>query len=202
MERIRTKMQEFNRRLHPYCKERQSAMQDFKLENLITNQDCKDFGNSVVAKKILWNLNEVNHTTQDQYSTEQAIECRNYLMFMLCITNALRASNLINITLADVANAKHDEEFNAMVISSPKYKTSMLYGKKMIVCSEPLFKQLTKYMFYLRPKLAHESDSSIRQDERALFLSANCGEKMSHSTISNGMTQLLNSVPELKTRAK
>lgn len=202
MERIRTKTQEFNRRLQPYCKERQSAMQDFKLENLITNKDCKDFGNSSVARNILSNLNEIRHTTQDQYSTEQAIECRNYLMFMLCVTNALRASNLINITLADVANAKHDEEFNAMVISSSKYKTSMLYGKKMIVCSQPLYKQLTKFMIYFRPKLANENDSNIRQEERALFLSVNAGEKMSHSTISNGMTQLLNSVPELKTREK
>ena len=168
MERIRTKTQEFNRRLQPYCKERQSAMQDFKLENLITNKDCKDFGNSSVARNILSNLNEIRHTTQDQYSTEQAIECRNYLMFMLCVTNALRASNLINITLADVANAKHDEEFNAMVISSSKYKTSMLYGKKI------LYKQITKFMFYFRPKLANESDSNIRQDERALFLHGFC----------------------------
>ncbi|XP_066924383.1 uncharacterized protein [Clytia hemisphaerica] len=49
MQRIRSKTQEFNRRLHPYCKERQSAMQDFKLEKLI---DCKKLIITLIDCKI------------------------------------------------------------------------------------------------------------------------------------------------------
>lgn len=202
MQRIRSKTQEFNRRLHPYCKERQSAMQDFKLEKLITNTDCKIFGNSDRAKEILSNLNGIDKFTSPNYTSEQAISCQNYLMFTLCITNALRASNLINLSIADLQNAVHDKEYDAMVISSTKYKTSMLYGKKSIVCSEMIFSHLNKFAVHFRPKIARTNDADLQLSERYLFLSSKGGEKMSHSCISNGITHLFHSVPALKKRKK
>lgn len=203
MQRIRSKTQELNRRLQPYCKERQSAMQDFKLENLLTPKDCLTLHRSQIVQKIFIMLNEIDNLTVEKYNREDALGCRNYLMFMLCITNALRASNLINLTIADIKNAVHDAEFDAMVIKSAKYKTSMLYGKKCIVVSEQLLSYIMKFCTYLRPMLVGPGDAKLSDEERVVFLSTQKGgSKMNHSAISNGMSQLFQMVPELKSKKR
>ena len=176
-------------------------MSDFKLENLITNKDCITLGKSSVVRKIVSNLNGIDEVSSPNYSLEDAIECRNYLMFMLCVTNALRASNLINMTISDMTNAVYDKEFDATVIKSLKYKTSMLYGQKSIVCSEEIYGQLQKFVTFFRPKFLITEDDSLPLDQRKVFLSKN-EETMSHSAISNGLTNLFQSIPELKKQKK
>ena len=57
-------------------------------------------------------------------------------MVSLTYFNYLRASNLMNITLADVISMKpYNEIDGAHVITNTKYKTSMIYGAKMILIS-------------------------------------------------------------------
>lgn len=58
-------------------------------------------------------------------------------MMNLCFTSCLRASNLSNITLHDVLNAKeHEEMKDAFNFSNDKYKTLLIYGTKIIVVSK------------------------------------------------------------------
>ena len=57
-------------------------------------------------------------------------------MVSLTYFNYLRAPNLMNITLADVISMKpYNEIDGAHVITNTKYKTSMIYGAKMILIS-------------------------------------------------------------------
>jgi len=177
-------------------------MSDFKLENLITNKDCITLGKSLVVKQIISHLNGIDDVTAGNYTLEHAMQCRNYLMFMLCITNALRASNLINMTVEDITKAVYDKEFDALVIKSTRYKTSILYGRKSIVCSEELYGQLQKFVTYFRPKFIKAENESESLAERKVFPANNGEQQLSHSVISNGLTNLFQSIPELKSKKK
>ena len=62
-----------------------------------------------------------------------AIMLRNNTMFMMNMANATRASNIINVTIKDLKEAQPLEEYNgAYGMKSTKYKTSLLYGTKMM----------------------------------------------------------------------
>ena len=64
-----------------------------------------------------------------------------------------------------MSRATTAEEFgNAKVIESPKYKTSMLYGKKLMILPNDVFELVEKYIRFLRPKIVN--------DEDGVFLSA------------------------------
>lgn len=205
MDRIRSKTAEFNRRLQPFCKERQSALADFKLENLLTPADCIALGTSSTVKKIVFDINGADAVTAPHYTVEQCTACRNYLIFMLCVTNATRASNIINMTVQNLAEAVHDNEFDALVIASPKYKTSMLYGRKAIVVCEELYGQLLQFSTHIRPRLIIDrcKEDVISPEFEPVFVHlSGGGSKMSHSTISNGLTQLFKSIPAFKGRKR
>ena len=65
---------------------------------------------------------------------QKAIEVRDYLMVSLTYFNCLRASNLMSITLEDMGKIKPNDEIDrAHVLKNKKYKTSMLYGAKIIL---------------------------------------------------------------------
>ena len=57
------------------------------------------------------------------------------------------------MTVQHVLDAKDDEEFEAMVIKSVKYKTSMLYGAKLMVVPKDIHQLLKMYINVLRPIL-------------------------------------------------
>lgn len=113
-------------------------------------------------------------------------------MFMVTIGNAARASNLINMTLADVENASINEEYeNARSISSSNYKTSMLYGKKVLMLSEEVYQYLLSYIKYLRPLFV--VDIGLPSHKRYVFTSSRTkkGDQygtVEHSLISNALT--------------
>ena len=89
-------------------KQREEELHEWKAENLITPKDCQQYGQSRHVQgllKIFSNLHESNVQKQS------AVQCRNYLMLMLTISNACRASNLMNITLYDLTQALADEEY-------------------------------------------------------------------------------------------
>ena len=62
-----------------------------------------------------------------------AIDVRDYLMLTLCVTNCLRSSNLMNITIHHFEQAKkHEEVNNHYTFTNIKYKTSFVYEAKII----------------------------------------------------------------------
>lgn len=92
-------------------------------------------------------------------------------MAMLCMINAARSSNIIFMTLHDVKQATTDDEYvNARIIRSTRYKTSMLYGVKILALYEATYNHLMTYVSTLRPLLVNDED---RKDEfRFLFHSS------------------------------
>ena len=81
-------------------------------------------------------------------------------MFLLIyFYSFFRSSNSCNITIEDVKLATEMEEFpNAKAIVSSKYKTSMLYGKKMMVLANDIFALLELYVRRLRPFVVDDQD--------------------------------------------
>ena len=66
-------------------------------------------------------------------------------MLTLCVTNCLRSSNLMNVTIHDFEQAKKQEIENAYTFTSTKYKTSLVYGAKIILVSRAVYMQLKIY---------------------------------------------------------
>ena len=79
-------------------------------------------------------------------SLPMAIDFRDCLMLTLCVTNCLRSSNLMNVTIHDFEQAKkHEEIENAYTFTSTKYNTSLVYGAKIILVSRAVYMQLKIY---------------------------------------------------------
>ena len=51
--------------------------------------------------------------------------------------HAARSSNLQNMTIYDLEEAKEDKDYDAMCVRSLQYKTSLLYGGKIAVWKGP-----------------------------------------------------------------
>lgn len=105
------------------------------------------------------------------YQRNQSQPKSKCIMLTLCYTNALRASNLINMTLQEVLSAKRDKIIkDAFVFMNQKYKVSIIYGSKLILAPEDLYNQIKLYMEHLRPKLIDDKHRLNR--ERYLFVSS------------------------------
>ena len=82
-------------------------------------------------------------------------------MLTLCVTNCLRSSNLMNVTIHDFEQAKkHEEIENAYTFTSTKYKTSLVYGAKIILVSRAVYMQLKIYVKMIRPILIEDETKS------------------------------------------
>ena len=75
------------------------------------------------------------------------------------------------------------------------------FGAANFVHNEILYISL-KFCTY-RPMLVGPGDAKLSDEERVVFLSTQKGgSKMNHSAISNGMSQLFQMVPELKSKKR
>ena len=178
---------------------------------MITVADTNQYGCSEHVQMIRSWLDGLVELQKSEFHL--CIAARNYLIVMLTLANATRASNIINITLTDVMQAKADEEyFNAMVMSSPYYKTSMLYGEKKLVISRDIYKQILAYEKYCRPVIMGKSakgntsttisttatsatataattKTSSKNAYDYLFLSKNTQEVMKNSNVPKCLTR-------------
>ena len=76
-------------------------------------------------------------------SIRNANDARDYLITEITTMNGLRASNIIELRVCDVKNAGTNPEYPGQkVIENVKYKTSSVYGEKLIAVPGALFKQL------------------------------------------------------------
>ena len=95
-----------------------------------------------------------------------ARDVRNYLIFVYCATNALRSSNIIEMTLENFNKAtKMPDSFpKGRVIKSIHYKTSFLYGEKGVCIAEEIYVQSIIYKDYLQRLFM--SDDKLPESER------------------------------------
>ena len=124
----------------------------------------------------------------------EATKIRNFLAFVFCSSNALRASNLINKTLHDFNSAKRlPEEYPpGWQIMANNYKTSFLYGTKTINLSMEVYSQAIIFRDYFRPIILN--DEELPDEERYLFptwkaINENPNQQLTASAIANILTQ-------------
>ena len=104
--------------------------------------------------------------------------------------NAIRPSNIVNMNLQHVDEAVSAAELTinakAMVMKSEIYKTSIIYGDKLIVIPSDVWVQLGNYVKHIRPLLI--DDESALQHDRMLFTSMRVPEgengEMTTSSVS------------------
>ena len=103
----------------------------------------------------------INMKTQVGVKIMQAIDIRNFLVYMLSIVIGLRSSNLIFLTVKEY----NDEIEDCYQMSSRKYKTSFLYGSKYILMDPDMYLFLGLYIRHCRPCLITE-DGRHKDDKR------------------------------------
>ena len=93
------------------------------------------------------------------------------------------------MSIAHFNDASDDEDFEAKIITSSFYKTSLLYGDKKILLSVEVHRQLGVFIEYFRPLLIQ--DGQKKDTDRPVFTSSTPSEKaphMKHSLISAALT--------------
>ena len=183
---LRLRIKELQARLRPYERHQRDQTAEYKATHRLTHEHVLAYGNSAAIAEISESL--LPSSADSDSTVSHTVKCRNHLMVILALGNALRASNLINMTLRDVTLAQPDQDFpGAFSISSTAYKTSMIYGQKKIVAPRLVFDQLKVYIAKYRSNLIE--DTSIPEERRYVFTS-NQGTQITHSGISNGMTSI------------
>lgn len=133
-------MTDLNAVLKMSIDQRQKVMSKVKSDNLITASDFQKYG----ASKHVNNITELLYSAAKKQlkftlSKQKPTEARDHLMVSVIYFNCLRASNLINILLEDVAKIKkHEEMVDTWILTNEEYKISMIYGEKVILLDEIL----------------------------------------------------------------
>ena len=92
--------------MKPLTQQRKTEMRHFKAENMITPSDCIAYNTSNHVIGIIKLLETLKLTPEYQFPKSNVCKVRNYLCFILTTLNALRSSNLMNITIEDLVKAK------------------------------------------------------------------------------------------------
>ena len=173
--------------------EHENCIKEFKSNIFINAEDFQKYGSSEFVKDTVDVLNKLDvEGEQVKTNLQDAVNVRDHLMLTLTYINALRASNLINITLKEIQAAKQHDEQDALVFKNNKYKTSLIYGAKVILAPTLTNHHIQLYIKYLRPSLILDSHRALR--DRHLFVSSKKDETkktctMSHSLIRTRMSK-------------
>ena len=83
------------------AKERQQKIFAWRAETLITRADFIAYGKSEFITGVKEDLDELVRGTKvaDDFTLDRCCQIRDYLMVLLVMGNALRASNLLNMTV-------------------------------------------------------------------------------------------------------
>ena len=155
-------MQELNSSLKRYIDQREQVMSKHKSDTLIAANKFQSYGSSKHIKELNADLHSLTTSPKSvKLSKQKAIDVRDYLMVSLTYLNCLRASTLMNITLADISRMNpHNEIDGAHVITNTKYKTSMIYGAKMILINATHAEQIRLYIEHLRPFVSKDDQKN------------------------------------------
>ena len=191
--RIITKVQELSSSLKRYTDQREQVMSKHKSDKLIAANKFQSYGSSKDIEELNAGLASLTTSPKSvKLSKQKVIDVRDYLTVSVTYFNCLRVSNLMNIILADISRMKlHNEIDGAHVITNTKYKTSMIYGSKIILISATHAEQIQLYIEHLHPSVS--KDDQKDESQRFLFTSSRIntekplGQQMDHSAISNAM---------------
>ena len=154
--------------LKALCDELTQQIKSFKKSILISTNEFQDYGCYNHAISICKKLKEINDDPDTFVSFQETIDMKNYLMVTICMVNCLRASNLMNMTIYDFQQANIDAEtWEAYHFHNSKYKTSIVYGDKVILFRESLNDQIKTFITYARSQLA---DGKFRSTNSDIYL--------------------------------
>ena len=124
-------------------------------------------------------LADLSINTKLFVSASKAADIRNYLIFILCATNALKSSKIMEIILSNIDEAiKMPVDFPKWrVIESANYKTSFLYSEKIVCVAKEIFTYTLVYQDYLNPLLIKDEVPNLLDHERYFILKLNSLEK-------------------------
>uniref|UniRef100_A0A7M5UPK2 Uncharacterized protein n=2 Tax=Clytia hemisphaerica TaxID=252671 RepID=A0A7M5UPK2_9CNID len=202
--RLKDKIKELLKRLHPYVIARQITVFKWKQENLLSMDDFIRIGSSDHAIAMEKILNDPD-SSEIKLTRSIAIQCRDLLIFLICQGNAARSSNICEMTIADFEEAKEASEYtsnkNAMVMVSDLYKTSMIYGAKLIILPGDIFLEMRNYIKFLRPLLITDdttdghnryifTSSRVKVDKKAEKKTKSETGKMTSSNVANACSSV------------
>ena len=177
---LQENMKDLNKELSSKISQRKVTIRREKKKQLMTAHHMIAYGRSKHVQTIVKIFKSISGV---KLSQRVAVDCRDYLVCEMTMMNGLRASNVLQLRLSDVTNASNNCDYPGQkVIENIKYKTSSIYGEKLIALPGPLFIQLEKYVKYCRPVLLGEKKSS------RLFVSTSDKAKLSQSNIAASLT--------------
>ena len=153
--------------------ERKVEYRQIKSKNLLTKSQLLAWGKSCWVKSLMATLQKL-HKNVTTVSTLLETSIRDHIMFLLTITSGLRSSNLMELTLKDVAEIKDDEH---------------IWHKGSYMCPTK-YLRLKIYVDVLRPMLLKDEVKNCGKPRdlrnRLLFITqdANPEEKMKQSVIA------------------
>ncbi|XP_065676531.1 uncharacterized protein LOC105844710 isoform X2 [Hydra vulgaris] len=180
---LREYMEEWNSDLTKPIAQRKTDIRKIKLKRLMTPSHMIKYGRSVHVQGIIKSLNKKINCNDNKLKLTKRFsqQVRDYLIANICIMNGLRASNIIELRTQDVFDATTNPEYPGYkVFVNSTYKTSTIYGEKVIALPIDIFKHLEFYIKELLPIL-NQSEASF------LFISSDA-EKMTHGAIGSALT--------------
>ena len=177
---------ELQKNLKDLINEREHSIKEFKSNIFINPVDFQEYGSSDFVKDNVDILTKLDREGEEAKITLQdAIDIRDHLMLSLTFINALRASNLMNITLKEVQAAKKHGELDAFVFKNNKYKTSLIYGAKIILVPTLTYHHVQLYIKFLRPTILLDSHRALR--DRYLFVASKQDTGKTLGTVSHSL---------------
>jgi len=168
-------LSDWNDQLKKLVGQRKVAIRKFKQRQLMTAKHLIAYGRSTFVQSLIKKLNLLENSDSVAFSTGFATDIRGYFMVNLCAMNGLRNSNLCNLQLEDVENYTLDPKYPGhMIVSNDDYKTSTIYGEKLIVIPKCIYKHVLLYIKYLRPKIS-------KKKSKYLFITSSPNNEMMSS---------------------
>ena len=128
--------------LKKYVTQRKTDVREYKASHLITPDMTLAWGRSnhiQVLRQLIQHLKVNPHV---KISPLKACHICNYIMTVIVLGKVTRGSNIIEFSVEDFDTAYPSELPNAMKIFSERYKTSIIYGKKIIHVPLEIFDEL------------------------------------------------------------
>ena len=160
--------------------QRKTDLRRLKLKRLMTPKHMIRYGRSSYVQSLAKKVTEIEDGTI-KVTKRYAVQFRDYLITNSCIMNGCRASNIIELRVTDVLEATKNPEYSGfMSFVNSTYKTSTIYGEKLMVLPDNLFYHMQFYVRKLRPVI---SDTKSNY----LFVVSD-SDMMSHGSIGSALT--------------
>ena len=169
---------EWNADFTEHIAQRKTDLRKIKVKRLMTPSHMIKYGRSNHVRSI---STYFQSKRGQKLTVRYAQQIRDYLISNMCFMNGLRSSNILELRVKDVEDAKPAEGYPGyMSFINSHYKTSTIYGEKVIVLPNTIFKNLMCYSQEIRSTLNPSSN-------KYLFVSTDA-DRMTHGAIGSAIT--------------